>query len=54
MKSIEWYKKEGDKIGAKVYEMMPKNLDYEEKKLLADHIYAGLFEQIYRSKEYKK
>lgn len=48
--------KEGEKIGAEVYERIARDytdLDYKDFRNLVEHIYAGIFHRVYEE-TYKK
>lgn len=49
--------KEGEKVGAEVYERLARDyseLSYDDIKLLIDHIYAGIYQKIFEQTYYKK
>ena len=50
-------KKEGEKIGAEVYERIRKEysgLDYHDLITLIDNLYAGIFQRVYEETYNKK
>jgi hypothetical protein len=48
-------KKEGEKLGAEVYERLRNyDISYEDLRLLVDHLYAGIFQKIFEETYYKK
>ena len=50
-------KKEGEKIGAEVYEKIRKEysgLDYHDLITLIDNLYAGIFQRVYEETYNKK